>query len=247
MKYEVCAITDVGCKRANNEDGFYINNMGCHNTSECFIYEKIDAPLMAFVADGVGGTQAGEVATKICVETALNEKTPYDDDELIVLIDKMNKEVVEFRKSCDCACTLAGIILGEDSSYLYNVGDSKVYALEQGYLNQLSTDDTVSGLLSKMSALPEENGNAKEPLMQYIGKSPLLPHVEQINHLNTYLICTDGLTDMVSLDEIEKMFSEQQDLKVLASSLVANAKEKGGLDNITVIIVRPIKEECNNG
>ena len=240
MKYEICVITDVGCKRQNNEDGFYINNMGCYNTSECFVYEKIEAPIIAFVTDGVGGTQAGEEATRVCIQTAQTENIPYDDDELIVLLDKMNKNVTNLRKSSDTACTIAGIVLGEDSSYFFNLGDSRIYALEQGFLNQLSTDDTVSGLSGEVS-------NGKEPLMQYLGKDNVLPHIRQINHLSTYLICTDGLTDLLSLDEIESKFSELDDIKILASSLVAKAKENGGFDNITLIIARPIKEECNNG
>ena len=83
--------------------------------------------------------------------------------------------------------------------------------------------------------------------MQYLGKDNVLPHIKQISHLATYLICTDGLTDLLSLDEIEKMFSEQNNIKTLASSLIAKAKENGGFDNITLIIAKPIKEESNNG
>lgn len=240
MKYEICAITDVGCKRQNNEDGFYINNIGCYNTSECFVYEKIEAPLITFVTDGVGGTEFGEAATKVCIQTAQADDIPYDDEELIVLLDKMNNNVVNLRKSCDSACTIAGIVLGEDSSHFFNLGDSRIYALEQGFLNQLSTDDTVSGLSGEIS-------NAKEPLMQYLGKNNVLPHINQINHLSTYLICTDGLTDMLSLDEIETLFADETDIKVLTTTLVDKAKEKGGFDNITLIIIKPIKEECKNG
>ncbi|OQB13110.1 MAG: Serine/threonine phosphatase stp [Firmicutes bacterium ADurb.Bin193] len=244
MKYEVCAITDIGCIRQNNEDGFYINNMGCYNTSECFIYEKIDAPLIAFVTDGVGGSKAGEEATRLCIQTSQKETIPYDDNELVALIDKMNKGVIALRKTVDSACTLAGIVLGEDSSYIYNLGDSRVYVLEQGYLNQLSTDDTVSGL---SGGNIDDNVDIKEPLMQYIGKEAVLPHIKQISNMTQFLICTDGLTDMVSLDEIEKLFSEQNDIKKIAALLVSRAKEKGGLDNITLIIVKPVKEDGNNG
>lgn len=63
----------------------------------------------------------------------------------------------------------------------------------------------------------------------------------------TYLICTDGLTDMLSLDEIETLFADETDIKVLTTALVDKAKEKGGFDNITLIIIKPIKEECKNG
>lgn len=237
-------MTDVGCIRQNNEDGFYVNNMGCYNTSECFIYEKTEAPLIAFVADGVGGTKAGEEATKLCIQTTQKEAIPYDDNELIALIDKMNKGVAELRKTVDCACTLAGVVLSEDSSYIYNLGDSRIYVLEQGYLNQLSTDDTVSGLSGEKLV---DNTDIKEPLMQYIGKETALPHIKQISNMAQLLICTDGLTDMVSLDEIEKLFAEQKDIKITTSLLVSKAKEKGGLDNITLIIVKPVKEDGNNG
>ena len=240
MKYEVCAITDVGCKRKNNEDGFYLNHMGCYNVAECFLYEHIFPPLLALVADGVGGSEAGEAATERCIQISQNETVPYDENGLISWIDKMNKSVVELKKSVDCACTLAGIVLGEDSSFIYNLGDSRIYILEQGYLNQLSIDDTASGLSD--SADYEDR---KEPLMQYIGKERVLPHIRQIRNDAQFLICTDGLTDMVSLDEIEKVFSERNDIKEIASLLVAKAKENGGVDNITLIIVKPYREDDN--
>lgn len=244
MKYEICAITDVGCVRKNNEDGFYINNMGCYKTSECFIYEKIEEPLIAFVADGVGGSKSGEEATELCIQISQKADIPYDDNEIIELIDKMNKDVVALRKTVDCACTIAGVVLGEDSSYIYNLGDSRIYALEQGYLNQLSTDDTVSGLSGNNLS---ENNDIKEPLMQYIGKETVLPHIKQVSNQTQFLVCTDGLTDMVSLDEIEKVFAQQENIKTIACLLLDKAKEKGGLDNITIIIIKPVKEDSNNG
>ena len=240
MKYELCSVTDVGSKRDNNEDGFYINDICCYNTSKCFVYKIVDAPIIALVADGVGGTDAGEEATRLCVQLAHENPIPYDDDELIVLLDKMNKGILELRKTCDTACTIAGIILGEDSSYSFNLCDSKVYSLEKGFLNQISTDDTVSGLSG-------ETTDVKEPLMQYLGKEFVLPHINIINHLSTYLICTDGLTDMISLDEIEKVLVEENEIKDIATILVGQAKKNGGLDNISLIIIKPIKEECNNG
>lgn len=70
MKYEICAITDVGCIRQNNEDGFYINNIGCYNTSECFDLRENFCSSYSVCCDGVGGSKAGEEATKICIQTA---------------------------------------------------------------------------------------------------------------------------------------------------------------------------------
>lgn len=235
MKFEICIATDVGCIRQNNEDGFYVNNVCCYNTTESFLYEKIDAPFLTFVSDGVGGSQAGEEATRMCVETAASNTTPYDDTELISLIDTMNKKTCELRKTVDTACTMAGVLVSEDSAFWFNIGDSRVYSLKQGFLNQLSIDDTVSGLSGEIT-------DTKEPLIQYIGKVNALPHAKELGELTTLLICTDGLTDMLSLDEIEEILKEQDDFKIATSTLINRSKEKGGMDNITLILVRPIKE-----
>ena len=83
--------------------------------------------------------------------------------------------------------------------------------------------------------------------MQYIGKETVLPHIKQVSNKTQFLVCTDGLTDMVSLDEIEKVFAQQENIKTIACLLLDKAKEKGGLDNITIIIIKPVKEDSNNG
>lgn len=239
MEFEICIATDLGGLRKNNEDGFYVNDIGIYNTTEYFLYKKIKVPIFAFVADGVGGTRAGEEATGVCVKTALSSTIPYDDCEIIGFIDKVNQRVCELRMTIDTACTLAGILIGEDSIYSFNVGDSKVFSLSRGFLNQLSIDDTLSGLLGEIT-------NDKEPLIQYTGKEGLLPHIKKVDKLSTFLICTDGLTDMLSLDDIELFFEKESDLKELTAKLVEQAKEKGGQDNITLIIIRPVKEGMGN-
>ena len=237
MRFEVCLITDIGCQRKNNEDGFYINNMGAFNIENSFLYEKIESPFITFVADGVGGSQQGEEATQLCIKTAMSSCVPEDDNELIQLIDRMNKTVCETRKNIDTACTLAGLLVGDDSIHLFDVGDSKVFSLNQGYLNQLSVDDTAAGISGEYTT-------EKQPLLQYMGKANCFPHLTEINPSSMFLICSDGLTDMVSIDEIEETVKETKgNVKATALQLVHKAKENGGLDNITVIILSPVKED----
>lgn len=239
MKFEICAVTDVGIKRQNNEDGFYINNMGCYEKEECFVYEKANTPVFVFVADGVGRSKSGEIATKTCIEEALSNDMPYDENDLIGIIDKMNQQVCEILKNVDTACTIAGMLISDDSSFSFNIGDSRVYSITQGFLNQLSTDDTISGLSGNES-------DSKEPLIQYLGKPRLSPNVKELRTISEYLICTDGLTDMLSLDEIEETFKSNNEIQIIAKKLIEQAKIKGGIDNISLIIIRPIKEENLN-
>lgn len=240
MKFEICAATNVGCIRKNNEDGFYVNGLGKSNSDDCFFYEKTKAPILAFVADGVGSTQVGEEATRLCIDTAYTEPMPNDDNDLIGLIDKMNKKVCSLKGSLDTACTIAGIFLGEDNLYWFNLGDSRVYSISQGFLNQLSVDDTLSGLSGDIA-------ERKEPLIQYIGKSTAIPHIKETSNISTFLICTDGLTDLVSIDEIECLFKKEQNICVLVNKLIYCAKQKGGSDNITIIVINPLKEGKENG
>lgn len=239
MIFKIYAGTDAGCKRTRNEDGILINNMGCYNSDFCFFNTCIKPPILAFVADGVGGSENGCIATQICITEAMKADIPSDDTELIGMIDAINKNVCEAKQIVDTACTIAGLLITEDTMYCFNIGDSKVFSFSHGFLNQLSIDDTFSGLSGEITA-------DKEPLIQYIGKQTIMPHIDETNSMDGFLICTDGLTDMLSLDEIEAIVESSSDEQELLKELLRKAKINGGEDNVSAIIIKPLKE-INNG
>lgn len=237
MTWIINARTDKGCERTKNEDGFFVNGIRCPNVGECSIKTSIQSSVIAVVIDGVGGCLNGDIATDVCISQIDQFFIPRNETEVISLIDNLNNKVCEVKKRFDTACTIAGICITEGAGYWFNVGDSRVYEINHGYLNQLSIDDTASGILG------EESKN-KEPLIQYLGSPKIIPHVGKINTKLTHLICTDGLTDMIEIDDMEDIISSIS-TEGICNILVDFAKEKGGKDNITLMVLDP--KEAYNG
>lgn len=235
MKWDIKVITDRGSVRETNEDGFYINGVKCPNVEFCRLDTRLEGKYLCVLIDGVGGCAHGEVATKLAIEKIDNLAVPETEDEILVFLNELNKEICDAAEKVETACTIAGMCSIEDRCYWFNTGDSRVYEISHGYLNQLSTDDTASGISGDLA---EE----KEPLLQYLGKRNIIPHIGTARSNSKYLICTDGLTDMITLDEIEDIIASanEDDLK---ESLLNAAKQAGGKDNITIAVVSPVLEE----
>lgn len=231
MTYEICAVTDVGCIRSNNEDGFLVNSNYAYGRSYMSVHEIVDEPFTAFVMDGVGGSEYGEAAVKTGIEYILNSSSPISKYNLETIIYKMNEAIYSVAKTIDTAATIAGIVFS-DGVMTFNIGDSKIFSINKGYLEQISTDDTLSGLKG------EEPSEKNEPLLQYLGKQSVIPHIRQIETGTWWLLCTDGLTDMVTIDRIEDILSETTNMQEICDTLVEEAKNNGGFDNITLILIK---------
>lgn len=235
MKRMINIITDKGCKRETNEDGFFINGLSCPNIEQCEVKLEAGDKYLCAVVDGVGGCAHGEIATEICVRRMGTLAIPETEGEVVQLLESLNDEVCSVASQIETACTIAGICSTEQQSFWFNVGDSRIYEVSHGYLNQLSTDDTASGLSGDLS-------EGKEPLLQYLGKKGIVPHIGVARKKAHYLICSDGLTDMVSLDEIEDIMASAG-FDEIGISLINAAKNAGGEDNITVAVIGAAQEE----
>lgn len=241
--FKIYAATDVGCVRSENQDAFFLIDTAVSEENFKEIYlETAEESFYAVVADGVGGSDNGAFAAKCCVEY-MKDFAEFSPEGLWERLNAMNGYVYERAKEekVDTASTVAGVMVTPEESYVFNVGDSPVYAVNhQCYLQKMSVDDTALGLMNI-----SESGK-KQPLLAYIGSyGPVDCHIKAVPRGRSFLICTDGVTDMLSVDNIEEILDTCSTTEERGRTLIRRAKEKGGHDNITLILLEEVLEEAN--
>lgn len=247
------AATHEGKLRPNNEDNFWIdcytrkdvaqNRMRCEGKIK-------PSRFVAAVCDGMGGESCGEIASLLAAE-CVQPHTFYELPEAAVAdVQTAN------RKVCGYITEHGGIRSGSTWAVLYidsgravccNVGDSRVYRLHDGQLTQLSVDHNraqrmvETGLMTEVEA---RSSAEKHTLTQYLGifeeEMVLEPWVSPPVELvpgDCFLLCSDGLTDMLWDAEISQILSEKSSPSAQAAHLVQEALDSGGRDNITVIVI----------
>lgn len=237
-----------GYKKANNEDNFLFDTKILRDsTIKTGSYQKaVSKNGTCFaVFDGMGGLPAGEQASKIAAETLLdqlcgnkNEKEP-DEKWFSRVFHAINTAVACYAQKigCQIGTTAAVLLFCKSSMMVGNIGDSRIYRYENDKLEQLSQDHSDRALIQELGIK-----GRKPSLLQFIGKredeQPLLPALSSFPYTNQgrYLVCSDGLTDMLSDEKIEQICRTYTAPLACARALVQDALKKGGEDNITVIV-----------
>src|SRR5437764_7843833 len=224
--------TDVGLVRDHNEDRYLAD-------------ERLFA-----VADGVGGHKAGEVASQTAVETLQRELTEPTTEALVEAVKTANRTVWNLAETNSdqrgMGTTLTAIALvddgGEDRLAIVNVGDSRASLLQQGELEQLTEDHSLVEQLVREGQLTPEEAQV-HPQRSIITRAlGLDPDVEVDSwELTPYkgdrlLLCSDGLTNEVSDDDIASTLRTVSDPEEAAHQLVNAARDHGGSDNITCVV-----------
>lgn len=236
MKLQVCAKTDIGLARKNNEDLFFVD-------------EKQG---LFIVADGMGGHAAGEVASHIAVETACKFLQAADQDNPLKQLSQATKkanQAVELAAKGNKAwqgmgTTLTILLLQQQHGYFAHVGDSRIYRLRDSQFEQLSDDHSLVGEQLRQGVLTPEQAKTSalgNILLQAIGMTPQLDICQKSIPLTAgdrFLLCSDGLTNMVSDTEIEKTLKQSGPLKPLCEALIKQAIVAGGKDNITAVVLQ---------
>ncbi|MFW5687480.1 MAG: PP2C family protein-serine/threonine phosphatase [Bacteroidota bacterium] len=241
MNLRVEAICDKGCLRTNNEDHILLPGKIFTDASSEMEFEMNGGALFA-VADGMGGHSAGEVASKM-VLTSLNEFAENCssaitfsafEEELASWLTKIHTDLRAAGKENpaykDMGTTLSGLFFGSNEIFVFNAGDSKTFFYTGKDLIQITRDHT----LGETTGLQGLNAGL---LVNCIGaiSNPMI-EVENVTEYkkpgNVFLICSDGLTDMLDTDRIKELMQEKN-----ARALVEEAKRKGGRDNISVILI----------
>jgi PPM family protein phosphatase len=234
------ARTDAGRQRHANEDSYYAR-----------------APVYA-VADGMGGAQAGEVASRIAAD-AFDDRTDdgTPEQQLARVATEANRRIFELAQEdssrSGMGTTLTGLLVDGDEVAVVHVGDSRAYLFRDGELRQLTRDHSLVEELRRQGRLtPEE---AEEHPQRSIITRALGPereveldvHTHRARNGDVYLVCSDGLTSMVREDRVREILASSDSLQTAVDALVAEANEMGGRDNITVVLFRVGGDEADAG
>ncbi len=229
---ETTVATDVGRQRRDNEDSSYASG-------SVFV-----------VADGMGGAQSGEVASKIVVD-AFSSGLPEAgtaEERLAVVVQRANREIHERSRSeaanAGMGTTVTAAYLDGDAIAIAHVGDSRAYLLRDGELRRLTEDHSLVEELVRGGRLTEEEA-AEHPqrsvITRALGIEPLVEidtWTYPLRPGDVVLLCSDGLTSMVSEQQLQRVVVAAPTLNEAAQRLIDAANEAGGRDNITVVLFR---------
>ncbi len=234
--------TDKGKKRSMNQDTFFISDMPVGILPNLYI-----------VADGMGGQNAGDVASRFCVErfTELvrvsKERTPIqviekavrETNEDLIAKAKAQKEL----EGMGTTFVLA-TLMPEGYLLVANIGDSRMYLIDGHKITQISQDHSLvaemvrNGELSREEARFHPNKNVILRAMSTQGVVSPDYYQVAVKPGDYALLCSDGLTDMVEEAELLKMVSEYDDVGDIAERMINTANENGGRDNITLVLLK---------
>ena len=244
---ELASLTDVGCQRENNEDSF-----GYWEPADDTDFSTLGR--LAIVADGMGGHEGGQIASRLAVERLTSAYAGSDDSDpqqrLVSALKDAHRSIQERAKqdphlnSMGTTCTALALI--DNRLYFVHVGDSRLYLMREGKLRILSRDHTlISQLLDKGLIQPEQAQNhpQKHVLTSALGvpdhdlEIDAPPSALPIQKEDVFMICTDGLWGQIESGEIEQALASQAP-GAASRSLVDLAKKRGGPDNITLQVLR---------
>lgn len=236
--------SDTGKVRENNEDHHIV-----------VLYDE-ENEFAAAIADGMGGHLFGEIASKAAIDTFEKKirdrkfKNCTNIKEYLLHISQVaNKEILQFSKKhkviSGMGTTLVAVYIKDDTLYISHIGDSRTYLVNKEGLNLLTKDHSlVQELLDKGDiTISEYKAHPKKNVITKalgISEEPE-PDIFQVpfESAQYILLCSDGLTNMLDDNEIFNIINQETDLERKVKDLTDAANEKGGTDNITVIIIQP--------
>jgi protein phosphatase len=251
MKIRYAAKTDVGMKRTHNEDYFSL----------------IEDEQLFLVADGMGGHASGEVASKMAAETISEFYQRTRDDEEVTWPYKMDRSLSYVENRLVCAIKLANLRIFEtscrdirykgmgttivstlvvgDKVYVGHVGDSRVYRIRDGAIQQLTRDHSLledyKEAKPDMTEEEERNFPHKNVITRALGMRETVQvdiRAHQIKSGDVYLLCSDGLSGMVPDDQISQITGNAKSLERAVAELVDAANRNGGTDNVTTLMLQ---------
>lgn len=253
LKIEAACGCNKGKVRSNNEDNFYFDgkclreeNNGLRHAA--YMQDVLKPGFCVAVFDGMGGENYGESAAYIAAETLRNTERNLsqflipEKQYLNELCMKINEEVVKAakeRRTNRMGTTMVALYFSLRFVYVCNLGDSRAYRLRSNELMQISEDH-----VEKIQLFDRMGAPRKAPLTQHLGIDPedvlIEPYIAkgEVKRGDQYLLCSDGLTDMVSNLEIYNVLNSYEEVDECVDALIQLALDKGGKDNITVILCR---------
>lgn len=250
MEISAAGNTNVGVKRSRNEDNLL----------------KMPEENLFTVADGMGGHSSGEVASQIAVEGIANffkatrqdeditwpykmdKNRPYDENRFIMSVKLANLRIFEASQRearyRGMGTTIAGVNFVEGDALIAHVGDSRVYRVRKGQMTQLTEDHSLLNDYIKAKKLtPDEIANFphKNVIVRALGmKETVLVDLSRhtLQAGDVFVSCSDGLSGMVTDEELLEIINTVPDIDKAVTAMINKANDAGGVDNITVIIIK---------
>ncbi len=235
-------ITDTGLVRKNNEDAIFVSNRSVGPLPNLYI-----------IADGMGGHNAGEIASNNCIAAFCDYVQALEQDETEILdvlmagVHAANQKVyhmsVENPDLSGMGCTLSLCVMSGGKLYMAHVGDSRVYVAHDHKLRQVSHDHTFVNEMVKAGEMTAEQAKTdprRNLITRAVGtEEDVRPDslVIDIFPGDTVLLCSDGLSNYISDEELLAGIQSENSLESKCETFVEYAKQKGGNDNISVILV----------
>ena len=246
MRVKSYSVTDIGRQRQLNQDYVFTSEVPMGSLSNLFV-----------VADGMGGHKAGEYASKCAVETIVEDINTYQDigiiKSLTMAIQHANAKIRQVANSDinyqGMGTTLVTATYSDDTLYVGNVGDSRLYVIGDG-IRQITTDHSLVEEMIRMGGLDREKARThpdKNIITRAIGVVEVVDvdffEVEDLKEGDIILMCSDGLSNMLTDHEIAEIVNARGTLEEKADKLVAAANQNGGKDNIAVILIEMLPDE----
>lgn len=236
-------MTDSGRCRENNEDAYILEQQGRY--------------VIAVVADGIGGYEGGEIASCLackCISDYLRDSPERDlgEDVLKQAVIYANNAIVSQQQNprlSGMGCVLTAVLFDQKQhlAYMCHVGDTRLYKYKDGVLTKLSRDHSLVGLQEDTGVLSEKEAMShprRNIITRFVGNSRLDWSTNYMMDLSfpieigaQYLICSDGLYDMIASTEIMEVLAQEGNQQQKVEALINRANLAGGKDNITAIIL----------
>jgi len=251
-KLLVSALTDVGRARSTNEDAFAIKDLATGNLIEtsgaAHAIDVAERGVLLALSDGMGGHQAGEVASALVLATV--NDTLADDtrapihEQLEQAVQRANREVLSAAKRDNregMGATITAVFIRGNDAYIAEVGDSRAYLLRKGRLRQITRDQSLVQLMVESGVMSPEDARTapgKNVILQAVGlDGDIRVAIARLalRRGDRFLLCSDGVTNAVSDDELRQILTES-DPRAACETMIGLANDRGGIDNETAIV-----------
>jgi serine/threonine protein phosphatase PrpC len=249
----VCALTDVGLVRENNEDAFLVADLpsgAFAPSADVTRFEVTDHGALIALSDGMGGHKGGAEASRLTLNALFNAlasspPSAETSERLRVAVEGANLAVFnagEGTGSQRMGATLTAVLIQGHEAFLAEIGDSRAYLLRNGVIEQVTHDQSMrQALLDSGAVSPEDaaEGPFRNIVLQAIGQKPAVTVALgklELRARDCIILCSDGLSNELTKEEIGKVILGAPSLNEACAELVELAKRRGGHDNITVVV-----------
>lgn len=251
-KLEAFFFTNKGGQRSNNEDGIVIGDILISDLSMEIpeSYRSNNSDILVCVADGIGGEQKGEVASQLVLSYLQNHISDITDDDAFTKIIYEAKEQLEMYvkknpEAHNLGCTLAGVIVRPNTSFIFNIGDCRVYRVNGNFFERITHDHSVVQHLFDEGVITEDEMR-HHPRKNIVTSSVSGDGIDNsvkiwmtsipMREKDTFFICSDGIWECFSQDELEMIHSKFQGYDFCERILIAGLARQAA-DNISAILL----------